>query len=69
MTTWDADPFAGPRGYRPYHDRTCPARDARVPVDRLRLAPGGGTYTERICTCGGLDHPAWDPGDEPTTPL
>ena len=72
MTGWDTDPFGAPRSYRPYHDPggkkrpPCPARDANVPVERVRLDPATDTIiTETVCTCGGLDKPRWNPGDEP----
>jgi hypothetical protein len=71
MTSWDTDPFGAPRGYRPYHDPggkkrpPCPARDPNVPVSRLTLDDDGYVVTVMICTCGGLDKPAWEPGDVP----
>jgi hypothetical protein len=37
-------------GYRPYHDPSCPSRTS---------------WAGRECTCGGLEKPAWNPGDEP----
>jgi hypothetical protein len=37
-------------GYRPYHAADCPSRT---------------TYHGNECTCGGLEHPLWKPGDEP----
>jgi hypothetical protein len=37
-------------GYRPYHAIGCPART---------------TWPGNDCTCGGTDHPVWNPGDAP----
>jgi hypothetical protein len=59
--------MTGPAGYRPYHAASCPARDPAVNVDTLRIASDGTIETARNCTCGGLEHPQWNPGDNPVT--